>query len=328
MDTMHSRAKACEPADARTEVLRVRRVERSLARPCHVLVTGGRGHHFGDGRVERTEFATLTSRDARSLGSAHFVVLPSLTTLVTVGALLLQVRSADAQTLRGRVHDLVSGEGVTGVEVMLWRGQSALAAVRTDSTGLFVMGTSDTGTFRVLSRRVGYYGGGIDGLRMMTRDTFELIIRMERIAQVIDVLKVEGKKAGLDFTQGFEERRKRGLGTFLGPEDIEKMGFHRAPDLLWGKPGWEVRVIPTPSGIQIRRIFSSRASGLSQCEPALYVDGFEVDGEQLTLNYSSADMEAVEMYQASQVPVRFQKQTSLCGAIFFWTRSSAGKRDR
>ena len=233
---------------------------------------------------------------------------------------------ARAQAIRGRVYDLATGAGVAGAEVALWRGQVPEVTVRADSTGQFLVLAKDTGTFQLLSRRVGYFGGGMNRLRLMTRDTFELVIRLERIVQMLDALKTEAKQTGIDFTNGFEERRKKGIGPFIGPAEIEKKGFQRAPELVAGTPGLLVVVDASlRPGLQISRIQSARATGLDVCEPALFVDGFQVDPESLYRDYSSTSIEAIEVYQASQVPARFSTGRSLCGVVLFWTRGHAGK---
>jgi hypothetical protein len=233
-----------------------------------------------------------------------------------------------AQSIRGRVYDFATGAGIAGAEVALWRGQTPEATVRADSTGQFLVVARDTGTFQLTSRRVGYYGGGMNRLRLMTRDTFELVVRLERIVQTLEALQVEAKKGGVDFTRGFEERRTKGIGNFIGPVEIEKKGFQRATELVHGVPGIQVIVSDDSAagpGMQVSRIISTRATSLSVCEPALFVDGIQVDATELYRGYSSNNIEAVEVYQASEVPARFSSGRSLCGIVLFWTRSRAGK---
>jgi hypothetical protein len=247
------------------------------------------------------------------------------TVLAVVLARIVGAAPLDAQAIRGRVYDLATGAGVAGAEVALWRGQVPEVTVRADSTGQFLVVANDTGTFQLLSRRVGYYGGGMNRLRLTTRDTFELVVRLERIVQLLETLRTEGKKAGIDFTNGFEERRRRGIGNFVGPADIEKKGFQRAPELVHGIPGVQVVVDPGNPGMQISRIISTRSTWPAICEPALFVDGTQVDAETLYRDFSSASIDAIEIYQASQVPARFSTGRSLCGVVLFWTKSHAGK---
>ena len=242
-------------------------------------------------------------------------------------ATLAIASTTPAQAVRGRVYDLETGAGVSGAEVALWRMTKPAATVRTDSTGYFMIALSDTGSYELVSRRIGYFGGGIEGLRIARRDTFELIVRMERLAQVLEALKIEGKKAGLDFARGFDERREKGIGYFVTHEDIERKGFQRATELVYGVPGFQIMVDPRAEGLQISRIVSTRASGLGACEPALFVDGIQVDAETLYRDFSSTQIDAIEVYHASQVPGRFMTGRSLCGVVLFWTKSRAGKGD-
>lgn len=252
--------------------------------------------------------------------------MPALARLllaVTIGAFACS--AANAQAIQGRVYDLATGAGVPNAEVALWRGEVPMRTVHSDSTGYFLVAMKDTGTYQLVSRKVGFFGGAIGNLHLATRDTFELLVRMERIVQVLQTLTVEGKKAGLDFTSGFDERRKQGLGTFIGPAELEKKGFQRAPDLVYGAPGMQVVIDASSPGLQISRIVSTRASGLGPCEPALFVDGIQTDAEALYREYSSNSIEAIEVYHASQVPARFATGRSLCGVVLFWTKNRVGK---
>lgn len=84
-----------------------------------------------------------------------------------------------------------------------------------------------------------------------------------------------------------------------------------------------MRVVTDASqpGLPIQRILSNRGATFGACEPALLVDGLPVDAEELTRFYSSNDISAIEIYQASEVPGRFSNNRSLCGVILFWTKS-------
>ena len=246
-------------------------------------------------------------------GSSH--------SFAAIAALWFASAPAGAQAIRGRVTELVSGAGVLAAEVAVFRDGLPVANARTDSTGLFFVAIPEQGAYQLLTRRVGFFGGVVGEVKLATRDTFELLVRMERIAQVLQTLRVEGARVGIDFTRGFDERRRKGIGSFVGPEEIAKKGFQRAPELVYGLPGLQVVVDPSTPGQQISRILSTRASG---CAPALFVDGFPVDAESLFRDYSSSDIEAIEAYQASQVPARFAMGRSLCGVVLFWTRSRAG----
>ena len=238
---------------------------------------------------------------------------------------VIAANAALAQAIRGRVYDLATGAGVPNAEVAIWRGAVPLSTVRSDSTGLFLVGVRDTGTYQLISRKVGFFGGAIGDLHMTSRDTFELLVRMERIVQVLKTLKVEGEKAGIDFTSGFEERRKKGIGYYVGPEDIARRGFARAPELVWGVPGLTVVTDASQAGLPIQRILSNRASVFGACEPTIFIDGLMTDADDLTRNYTSQNIQAVEFYQAAQVPAKYSQGRAMCGVVLFWTKSGAGK---
>ncbi len=243
-----------------------------------------------------------------------------------VAAPCFAVAPLGAQAIRGRVTELGSGAGVPAAEVAVFRDGLPVANARTDSTGFFFVEISEIGAYQMLARRVGFFGGVVAEVKLATRDTFELLVRMERIVQTLQTLKVEGARAGIDFTRGFDERRSKGIGTFLSRQQIERKGFQRAPELVYGLPGYQLMPDATERfGQPISVIVSTRASGLGACTPALFVDGFPVDPESLYRDYSSNDIESIEAYQSSQVPARFSMGRSLCGVVLFWTRSRSGK---
>ena len=72
-------------------------------------------------------------------------------------ATLAIASTTPAQAVRGRVYDLETGAGVSGAEVALWRMTKPAATVRTDSTGYFMIALSDTGSYELVSRRIGYF---------------------------------------------------------------------------------------------------------------------------------------------------------------------------
>ncbi|MBI2796982.1 MAG: carboxypeptidase regulatory-like domain-containing protein [Gemmatimonadetes bacterium] len=226
-----------------------------------------------------------------------------------------------AQALRGRVSDLVDGRGIAGAEVVLSSEGYQPRTTRSDSLGDFAVSLPHVGAYRLIARRIGYFGGVIAEVRANTRDTFDIIVRLQPIPQDLATLLVPGERASLDFTRGFEERRKRGIGTFLDAAEIARRGTHRPLDLLRGMPGLQVLV--GSSGMQDLFVVSTRGPrGMGgACEPALFVDGMIVTLEQINRHYSSSNFEAVEVYAASEIPARFWPGNSACGVILFWTKS-------
>jgi len=152
-------------------------------------------------------------------------------------------------------------------------------------------------------------------------------VRVSKLAAVLDTratvlgeVKVEGK-AHVDIP-GFEDRAKRGFGTFLTREDIEKQQPILLTDVFRSVPGMTVNFDGSNYAVT-----SSRSVG-SGCNVQWYLDGspFDNSSNDLDQMLRPDDIEAIEVYKsASEVPVQFQGSNASCGTIVVWTKRSAGR---
>ncbi len=146
---------------------------------------------------------------------------------------------------------------------------------------------------------------------------------------------------------GLEERRKRNAGHFLTREDVEKQHPRRVSDLLRNVPG--IQLISLPTGFQIR---STRASGMRDCAPLLYINGVRITDDPATESPVSSmtlgdktlgsmgtsfevapsgtiidtiepeAIEVVEVYTGyASAPVQYSTTDNTCGVILVWTKS-------
>lgn len=235
----------------------------------------------------------------------------------------------DAQALRGRVAEMSTAAPLKSVEIVLYSDRLALIAkARTDSTGEFLVAMPHPGRYMILPRRIGYVGGLVGPFAIATRDTFELVIYLTPLVVTLNGVTIAARAdRGVDFTRGFEERRARGVGSFITRQEIDKRGAQRALDLLRGLPG----VIVLPGGehpeLGDQFVISNRGSRTMAgvCSIGIFVDGFEVDNETINRAYRAADFEAIEVYGVSEVPAQFKAGRGNCGAVMYWSRSTAGK---
>jgi len=126
---------------------------------------------------------------------------------------------------------------------------------------------------------------------------------------------------------GFYDRAKGGLGTFVTPDQIERANPLRTTDLLRRIPGvrlephpeWPARWIVTmtrsgmfPGGI-------SAGGGGRRCTPRVIVDDVEMldfDVDEL----ATQNVFALEVYRSPvQVPPQYGGMGYSCGVIVIWT---------
>ena len=116
----------------------------------------------------------------------------------------------------------------------------------------------------------------------------------------------------------FEERRARGLGTFITREEIVERGSSRLSDLLRTKRG-----VSVTKGGRVRFVAYRK-----ECIPYIWLDGVLSRGLEVD-ELPSSTVEAMELYPyMSTVPIEFQSigaNTNPCGTIAIWTRIPNGK---
>jgi hypothetical protein len=207
------------------------------------------------------------------------------------------------------------GKPLEGAQVYL---VGTAVGARADSRGVFRLTGLPAGTQTVEVRLLSYapkrYTVDLSPAREM-----RLAAVMDTRTQVLGEVRVEGKpKSDIP---GFDDRAKRGLGTFLNREQIEQRQSVLTTDLFRTIPGLTVGFDGTNYVVQ-----SSRGTG---CQVQWYLDGSPYDNSQNDLDQflRPDDIEAVEVYKSpSEVPVQYQGRNGSCGTILVWTKRSVGKR--
>lgn len=208
------------------------------------------------------------------------------------------------------------GKPLEGAQVYL---VGTAVGARADYRGSFHLTGLPAGTQTVEVRQLSYapkrYTVDLSPVRAS-----RLAATLDQRATVLGEVKVEGK-AHIDIP-GFEERAKRGFGTFLTREDIEKQQSILLTDVFRTVPGLTVGFDGTNYSVQ-----SSRSMG-SGCNMQWYLDGSPYDnsGNDLDQMLRPDDIEAIEVYKsASEVPVQYQGTNASCGTILVWTKRSAAR---
>ncbi len=193
---------------------------------------------------------------------------------------------------------------------------------RADARGNFRLTGLPAGTHTVEVRQISF------ALKRYTVDLsptreMKLAAVLDTRATVLGAVTVEAK-AGSSIP-GFDQRAKRGLGTFINEDDIAKRQSILLTDLFRTVPGLNVAFDGSNYTVQ-----SSRA-GNTSCPMQWYLDGSPFDNSDNGIDQMLRpdDIEGIEIYKsASEVPVQYQGQHASCGTILVWTKRAAGGRNK
>lgn len=215
-------------------------------------------------------------------------------------------------TLRGVVRR-PDGAPLEGARLVFW---GSGVEVATTSTGAYRMAELPAGTHTMEARALGFLPQRIpidvmEGVESVSNFT------LESFGTYLDTVKVTGRRVYASRQlQEFEERRRRGFGTFMDEDDIEKRNPFFVGDLLRMTPG--VQVVPGQFG---NRILMRGMGFQVNCYPAVFIDGMKVmnmDGD-IDSYVNVQEIRALEVYsRGSSVPVQFQTLDG-CGSLVIWT---------
>jgi hypothetical protein len=258
-----------------------------------------------------------------------------LTTLLPGGALVLSAQSAG---VAGTVLDAGTRLPLAGVVVeVASQGRRA----ETDSTGTFRMLGLSPQIVVVRLRSVGYQPVE-RSLNLFAGRIMSVEYLLSPAAVALPDVTVSGRDMSPTalMLEGFEDRRRLGIGKYYTQDDIARHLQRRVPDLLRDAPSVSIRRGPSNEyyAVNSRRTVTSIARGVRSPRPCfldVYIDGnvaWSADrgGPPIDLAHfvPLSDLVGVEVYSGiATVPAEFRRHASNCGAIIFWTRRGGAVRD-
>jgi hypothetical protein len=191
---------------------------------------------------------------------------------------------------------------------------------RSASDGRYALSGLPTGSYLLETTAIGYQPSR-EIIALRTDATLTADTRLERLL-MLDTVQVRAQRRRLlgPTMAGFEERRQRGFGKFLGPEELSKRVESQTSDLFANMAG--VRVVPGVGGDRVLLRGDLRGS----CVPTVFIDGIRIpnpDGQDSVNDYvMPMDIRAIEVYVTAVTrPPEFAIGTSTCGSIIIWTGS-------
>src|SRR5689334_5355752 len=154
--------------------------------------------------------------------------------VVAVIALLPARAHAQAGIVRGIVTD-TGGRPLAGVEV---QSVNAHRSTRTDKDGKFVLAKLPFGQQLLMARLVGYQPAD-RAINMLDNATPDVTFRLKRVVQALDTMRIVSHDgcAAYDYN-GFECRRRAGIGQIRGPEELAALRSYYWADMVEGLPGF------------------------------------------------------------------------------------------
>ncbi len=248
----------------------------------------------------------------------------SLIWMPAAGILTLAPAALPGQTtLHGVVRESSSlGKPLAGVEVVLLG-----YALRTtsDAAGRFVLGPTPDGYQVVLFRSVGYQPAW---LRFTTarRDSTNVEVFLVPVeAQQLEPIDVAGRAPAGRF-DGFEERRRRGLGVLIDSTTIRQSDHLSLTSLLRRHTRINIATVYLPGERTSQEWAVSRRSS-QRCPLHVILDGVAIYRADMPgrnppdlRQFSVSTLEAVEVYSSpAETPSEFADNGN-CGTLVLWTR--------
>ena len=261
--------------------------------------------------------------------------------LLPVACCLLPLASLAGQgiELRGTVRD-PDARPISGAVV-----RTPEARTLTDSLGRFVLRGLSGGLIRLELRGIGYRPLTVTVSLPAPGDGLNLVMQLDRT--VLPEIRATARPTkpaeylGTTKYDGFFQRQKLGLGTFISREQIERMNAFHTLEIFRGIPGFYVNV-GNPGDPYSADIRLARCTG-ADAKVSVWIDGrLQIGGgfdrgntgwpnpralstelAALLEQIAPAGIEMIEVYRgASQIPGVFHWDG--CAVIAIWTRYNRG----
>jgi hypothetical protein len=243
-----------------------------------------------------------------------------------------------AQTVRGRVLDAATGEGVAAAAVQARSADGHdMGRARTAADGSFAIQLRAAGTVRIQAERTGYRTTLTDTTPVAPREAVEVEVRLSATALAMEPLRVTArveppKRRNLELS-GFYQRERMGIGEYVRREDIELRPSQNLAQVLQRVQGTAIQYQGAKQYVYFPRngapalVQQARGAPRNTCLPRLFVDGTRVTYDaQNDINsvVNPGQVEGIEVFRGpSEIPAQYNDSNSMCGVILIWTRHEA-----
>ena len=245
-------------------------------------------------------------------------LLRTLTIVALVG--MPSIVAAQTATVRGIVTDS-AGNPLRGVEVLALQQERS---TRTGNDGRFVLRGLPWGQVVLMARQPGWRAQeqvvriNDDGTSREPRFV------MLRAIQLLDTLRIVSQD-GCAATQydGFECRRRAGIGQFRGPEELEAIRAQHMADMFEGMTG--LRREPFRDVERGRLDWTVASTTGWRCLTEAYNGRFRTAREEIVYPEQIYAIEYYDVYErVPEVYKRFAWPNTVdkpCGLVVYWTKA-------
>jgi hypothetical protein len=222
-------------------------------------------------------------------------------------------------TVAGRVTD-VENRPISGARAQVEEDRLA-ATTRADGT--FSIPGARSGTRTLTIRKLGF-----EPVRMVVdlnqSEARTIDIKLANFVPVLETVRISAVRDRALQRNGFSERRHRGAGHFITPEDLARRSPARVNDMLRGVSFLRFKRLPNGTDIVYGRP-SVTGSGPGGCV-RYFVDNIPWVSVEDTPDafYHPSEIGAIEVYRPNDVPPRFVAMTGrgeICYVVVLWTQS-------
>lgn len=209
-----------------------------------------------------------------------------------------------------------------------WISADGGAPASSDDEGRFELAVAREGMVSLAVRRLGYNPRTLRVAAGPAPGVLELVL--EPIAAALPDVTVAARPGAFESASGFGERRRRGTGTFFDRAALERMRPQTLTDVLRSVGGIQVHTTMTRWGHQTTPSSSRATGGAIGCSLDYFVNGHEYTPTSLGIDRDMTpdQIEAIEVYKASEIPPQFLGRRSRCGVVVIWTRYRAHELDQ
>jgi hypothetical protein len=263
--------------------------------------------------------ATLQARKAGAVTAEIPIELGDQESELFARTMLLSHVDSGAKTGNAIVSGRVILEGAPSnagsrVEVV---GTDVIAM--TNEKGEFSIRNLPSGTHVLLARHLGF-GAETVPVDLSAREPKQVMMKLPKFVAIIDPVVVTAKReASLDKV-GFNQRKRSGMGFYIGPEQLQLMRPHDLTGILRLVPS--LRISSGPDGDVVTSSRGVDASGNGGCVQ-FYVDDMpwqSVSPGDINNFVNGPEVVGVEVYAGPGAPPQYTHAMQDCTTVVIWTK--------
>jgi CarboxypepD_reg-like domain/Carboxypeptidase regulatory-like domain/TonB-dependent Receptor Plug Domain len=264
--------------------------------------------------------ATLQARKAGAVTSEIPISLGDEESELFARTMLLSRVDSGAKsgsaTVSGRVVlEAAPSNAGSRVEVV---GTNVIAL--TNEQGEFTMKNLPSGTHVLLARHLGF-GAETVPVDLSSHEPKQVTIKLPKYVAMMDPVVVTARRqASLDKV-GFNQRKRSGMGYYLGPEQIQSMHPNTLTDILRLVPSLHISYGQNGEDVTSSRGTTSLTGGGS-CVQYIVDDMPWQSASPGDVNnfVSGQEVVGVEVYSGANAPAQYMRVGQDCTTIVIWTK--------